>query len=399
MPYNIAIFSAYYEPHIGGVERYTRCLAEELAKKGHSVTVITSRAEAEDKQIDERIRLLAIPSLSAMNDRFPIPKPSTKTLPTIKSITHSRFDAVIVNTRYYPISLIGCITAKRNGKKPIVIDHSSGYLSRLNSVSGIVIRAWELAATQAVKHFSPDFYGVSQGSANWLQKLGITAKGVLSNSIDAVSYKRQQSNRQWRVELGVKESTCLIAYVSRLVPEKGIVPLMKAVQKNAAYSDNLTLVVAGDGPLREAIEKSAAKTEYPRIHYVGALGPTDASSLLAESDIFCLPTLYPEGLPTVLLESAVQKNAIIVSNCAGAKDAIPDNEHGTVLEQVNEGTIEEAIRNYTLSPSKRTKAANNVHKHVCENFSWEKTAEAVLKACERANECRKEGCDASSAQR
>lgn len=384
MPYSIAIFSAYYAPHIGGVERYTRSLAEELAQQGCSVTIVTSRAEAADIELSERIRLLAIPSLSLMGDRFPLPKPSKKTLSAIRRITHSRFDAVIVNTRYYPISILGCIAAKNNESKPVVVDHSSGYLSRPNSVSGIAIRAWEQLATRIIKCFSPDFYGVSQGSVSWLKKLGIEARGVIPNSIDASEYKQQRSSRQWRRELDIDEATCLVAYVSRLVPEKGVLPLIDAI-RHLPHACDVALTIAGDGPLRKTVEDAAAKANRGNIHYIGPLLPEDTSSLLYESDVFCLPTLYPEGLPTVLLEAAVQKNAIIVSNCAGAKDVIPDGNHGTILECTSEKAIGEAIEAYVHSIPGRAEAANNASEHVCKRFSWKKTAVVALEACRQAN--------------
>lgn len=390
MPRNIALFCAYYPPHIGGVERYTHCLAEELARRGHFITIITSKTEAEDKQISKNIRILTIPSFSLMGNRFPVPKPQKDTLAAIRNITRMQFDAVIVNTRYYPISIIGCLTAKNNNRRPVLIDHSSGYLSQPDSLPGVAIRVWEKLITKVILCFSPDFYGVSKRSMDWLKEFQITAKGVLSNSIDAPSYKQQQSGRRWRDELGIKDSTCLIAYISRLVPEKGVMSLIGSIQQNTAHCDDLALIIAGSGPLRNLVEKTAAKADCPNIHFVGALKPEDASSLLAESDIFCLPTLYPEGLPTVLLEAAVQKNAIIVSDCAGAKDVIPDSKHGTVLERVSEDAIGEAIRRYAQSSSKRVQAANNVYKHVCENFSWEKTAADALKACKRSSEKRSE---------
>lgn len=39
---SIAIVSAQFLPHIGGVERYTDCVAKEIQRRGYDVTVVTS---------------------------------------------------------------------------------------------------------------------------------------------------------------------------------------------------------------------------------------------------------------------------------------------------------------------------------------------------------------------
>ena len=48
----IAIFSGYYLPHLGGVERYTYNLALKLKKMGYKIIIITSRYNKDLKEID-----------------------------------------------------------------------------------------------------------------------------------------------------------------------------------------------------------------------------------------------------------------------------------------------------------------------------------------------------------
>ena len=48
----IAIFSGYYLPHLGGVERYTYNLAQKLKKMGYKIIIITSRYNEDLKEID-----------------------------------------------------------------------------------------------------------------------------------------------------------------------------------------------------------------------------------------------------------------------------------------------------------------------------------------------------------
>ena len=49
----IAIFSGYYLPHLGGVERYTYNLAKKLNKMGNRLIIVTSRYDKSLKEIEE----------------------------------------------------------------------------------------------------------------------------------------------------------------------------------------------------------------------------------------------------------------------------------------------------------------------------------------------------------
>ena len=48
----IAIFSGYYLPHLGGVERYTYNLSKKLHDMGYKITIVTSRYDAKLEEIE-----------------------------------------------------------------------------------------------------------------------------------------------------------------------------------------------------------------------------------------------------------------------------------------------------------------------------------------------------------
>ena len=51
----IAIFSGYYLPHLGGVERYTYNLAKKLNKMGYRLIIVTSRYDKSLKEMPKYI--------------------------------------------------------------------------------------------------------------------------------------------------------------------------------------------------------------------------------------------------------------------------------------------------------------------------------------------------------
>lgn len=128
---------------------------------------------------------------------------------------------------------------------------------------------------------------------------------------------------------------------------------------------DVDLVIAGNGPLADSI---ASLTE-SHVHFVGALTPADVCSLMSNVDIFCYPSTYPEGLPSVLLEAAAHKLAIITSNCAGAADATPSPGHGTIVETPTAQNFVDVILWYCDNPKEATNVGKRLFEHVQEYFS------------------------------
>lgn len=366
----ILIASAYYAPHMGGVERYTENLAKKLAELGNEVVVVTSSdSERTGSFISENnISLIEIPSVSLMNDRFPIIKPIPSTFRAFRQIMELPISDIIINTRYYPICHFACRVAEKKHIRPVLIDHSSGYLSTEISPMGYLMRLYEGLSTKIISRSKPVACAVSNRSLQWIKSLGFSPHSVIPNSIDADAYCSSASKRDWNSELNISPDAFVVAYAGRLIEEKGVMKAIEAI--DGIHGKNIHLIIAGSGPLNTAV--SNAQNE--RIHFVGRLNESDMSSLLHYASCFLMPSEYPEGMPTVLLEAAAQKCAIVVSNCAGASDIIPESNFGTVLKDCAIDSIQKAVLVYFESPDLLFEHSHNVHDLVCSRFTWSQTA-------------------------
>ena len=61
--------------------------------------------------------------------------------------------------------------------------------------------------------------------------------------------------------------------------------------------------------------------------------------LLGQAEIYCLPTEYPEGSPTSVLEAAAAGCYVITTNRGGSGELILDKSYGTILENVTVAKI------------------------------------------------------------
>lgn len=370
----IALFSAYFPPHIGGVEQYTLNLATSLYKKGHEVVVITSNSGNGAKP-HVPFEVIEIPTISVMGDRFPVIRTNREFSKLVNKLRIVPFDAYVINTRYYPVSLLGCHLASAQGKKPVIIDHSSGYLTDDKSIYGFTLRLYERIINRAVMFYKPDCYAVSSRSGLWIKSLGFHYCGVIPNAIDVDDYLTKCSDRDWS-EVVNQCSGLKVVFIGRLVREKGVQTAIEAVRLLRAQGNRVDLFIAGSGPLANSI----AQIRDENIHYVGALSREDACSLLSVSDIFCYPSEYPEGLPSVLLEAASHKLAIVSSNCAGASDVIQNTDSGFIVNDPSPASISHAIQQYCENPALMKSAGMNAFNRVKTSFSWDVSAQLLIDA-------------------
>src|SRR5579864_997763 len=72
----ILIVTHYFEPHIGGIEIVAYNQAKELVKRGHEVTIVTSKLHRE-KAVEqtEGIRIVRVPAWNLFEKNFDVPYP------------------------------------------------------------------------------------------------------------------------------------------------------------------------------------------------------------------------------------------------------------------------------------------------------------------------------------
>jgi len=376
----IGIVSSYYLPHLGGVEQYTDGLATALAAQGHRVIVLTCAVTAEPgiERREDGVEICRIPAQN-MKDRLPLPKSGFKSSGAWRYAASVSYDGIIVNTRLYPLSLHGVQLACEKGITPVVIEHGSGELSVGNAVVDVAFHRYEHRLFKRIAAHGPRWCGVSQKAAEWLSDLGVKAEGVIPNAIGAEAFRSQASGRDFRSELGIAENAPLVAFTGRLIREKGVWTFAEVAAFLKGRTSDAHFVIAGEGPERARLEGEIGAN----VHLVGRLERSDVSALLQQADVFCFPSMYPEGLPTSLLEAAVSRAYIISSDVAGACDVIPDESCGTVLADASAERFAHAVQVALDSPEEARQAAKNCCAHVEQHLSWEASAAAALGICLR----------------
>lgn len=376
---NICIFSSLYLPNIGGIENYTHNLASELSRTGYKVTIVTCNISNNSEiSIENNITVIRLPCHRVLRGRYPIPKRNRRTKRIWIDLIKQDFDYIIINARFYPLSVNALSFAYSKNVTPVVIEHGSAHLTLGNSALDKVIELIEHIMTKRCLRFPSKYYGVSVKASNWLKHFGINSCGELPNAINADMFVANASDRNFRQELSLQASTFLVAFVGRLVPEKGVKNLAKAAKLLTNF--DIFIIVAGDGPLKPELSKYESK----HFHLTGRLNHQDTAALLIQANVLCLPS-RSEGFATTMLEAAACSTPTIATDIGGTAELILDSSYGKVLANSSPSEIAEALLAASRDPEAVRRQGSKVFALVKNTYSWQATARRAICACENTN--------------
>ncbi len=384
------IFSALYLPSMGGVQNYTANLARALESMGKRVIVVTSQlGDDPPRETVDGVDVVRLPSWNLLGGRLPISRKNAAYCRLLSELEEEPVAGVIVNTRFYRHSLEGLRFARKKGLAPVLIEHGSAHLTLGNAFADKAIEAYEHVITQRVKRFQPRCFAVSRKGGAWLEHFGLESQGVLSNSIDAASFRGLSSGRDFRSEAGAAVDDFLVASVGRLTPEKGVEPLLEAARMLAeapcaseavcCRRPRVVLAVAGDGPLRPRVETCGLDN----VAYVGRLSSSDVSALLGQADAFCLPS-RSEGFATALLECAAWGVPVVVTDVGGVDELVLDGSYGVVLRSADAAAVAEALEGLAADRDRAASMGRKMRDLVEAEYSWHSVAAKVVDLVEEA---------------
>jgi glycosyltransferase involved in cell wall biosynthesis len=121
-------------------------------------------------------------------------------------------------------------------------------------------------------------------------------------------------------ELGLVDKKVFLN-VGRLQKGKGQADLIKAFSEAGKVNKEIVLLVAGEGPYRDELEKLIHNRDlHDRVKLLGYR--EDVRELLAVADYFIFPSYY-EGLPGALIEAIIAGKPLIVSRIEENIECVP----------------------------------------------------------------------------
>jgi len=152
---------------------------------------------------------------------------------------------------------------------------------------------------------------------------------------------RYVDTEQFYPRVAFAEREQVVGFLGRLDEEKRIRELATVAKE---LPDDITFVFAGDGELREWLERElSAEIESGSVELTGWVDHEEVPEVLSRFELLILPSAPTEGLPTVVLESMACGTPVLATPVSGVPDVVRDEETGFLMDNVNPELIVEDI--------------------------------------------------------
>ncbi|MDU2149166.1 MAG: glycosyltransferase family 4 protein [Paeniclostridium sordellii] len=158
---------------------------------------------------------------------------------------------------------------------------------------------------------------------------------AIGNGVDVLSRFNPKNINEEEIrhlykELNLNKEDKIVAFIGRLVKEKGIFDLLDSYEH---ISNKVKFVIIGDvfqgDRDTETVQKLEKYKENNNIIFTG--NRSDIHNLLHISDIFCLPS-YREGMPRSIIEGMAMECAVVATDIRGSREEVIDGETGYLVK-------------------------------------------------------------------
>ena len=329
----ILIISTLYPPHvIGGAEKAAAELAEALVRRGH-VVVVVSLHPGTNEVVEDRngVRIYRLPM-----DNFYWP------------FGRKEKPSILRRLAWHIREVWNPMAARRIGR---ILDAEKPDVVNTHNVCGFSVAAWREVKRRKVRlvHTLHDYY-LMCANGRLFYKGRYCEKRCLSCKV--LTFNRRRSSRlpdstvsvshhalhehvsrhyledvpatviyniqsafktpvQQTLDGGQLSGNLVFGFIGRVEEQKGIETLLAATRQ--LHLSNWKLKIAGSG-LEAYVDKLAKAFPDPRIEW---LGFADAAKFYSSVDVVILPSLWPEPLPYVCVESLHAGRSLICALSGG----------------------------------------------------------------------------------
>lgn len=182
------------------------------------------------------------------------------------------------------------------------------------------------------------------------------------------------------------EDSQIVGTISRLVPLKGLVHLIRAIRLLRPACPNVRLEIAGSGP-----EEGRLKEEVQHLglgNCVSFLGwQSNPAPLLARWDVFALPSLE-EAFGIALVEAMADGLPVVSTNVGGIPEIVEHGRTGLLGPPGDSVLLAEHLKKLLTDPGERRRMGQAGYARARERFSRESMVFAVEEVYERLLSCR-----------
>jgi glycosyltransferase involved in cell wall biosynthesis len=351
----ILIVLTYYRPNISGLTIYAELLAKALVKRGHQVTVLTSRHEKNLplSEIDDQVRIIRAPVLMKISKGVIMP-----TFGALVAQLVQENDVVQVHLPQFDSAIVATIA--RLKKKPVVITYHCdlimppGLIPWLANQSVLFMNFVAAKFANRIVTYTEDYAEHSEFLRKFRSKLRIVSPPVELPNVsfeEIVEYKEKTNPENKKPVIGM---------AVRFATEKGIEIVIDAMPKILEIFPNAQLQFSG--PYKNIRgEEHYLERLMPRIReyeksgnwlFLGPQSHKEMAMFYRNIDVLVLPSLNStEAFGLVQIEAMISGSPSVASALPGVRQPVLRHGMGKVVPIGDPEALAEALIEIFKNPN------------------------------------------------
>ena len=229
---------------------------------------------------------------------------------------------------------------------------------------------------------------------SWAESLGLAGDrfAVVANGVDLSRFAPAdaRTRAEVRASLGLPGDRCLILFAGRVDPEKGVERALEAMSR--LDPTRFHLAVAGDanpgsfGGDRGRAQAYAGdlRARYPNgaVTWLGRM--QDVSPVLAAADAVVLPSLVPDSLPLIVLESLASGTPVLATAVGGIPEMLTGRLAANLIPNAEPEALAQRLREIGGWRTNNPELGALGREHVERNYSLDRFGARLDAAIEAA---------------
>ncbi len=360
----LQVSDAYY-PFPGGVSEHLYSLSKYLRKRGHEVYILTASYGKGDEEFNENVYRIGRVILLPLNK-------SQITL-TFDPLLHYKVWRFLKKTRFDIVHTHGPLAPNL----PCAATLFSPYPVVSTFHTSFVGFNWYKVARPFFKPVWKKIrvaIAVSETAKRLMEPFFKGRYEIIPNGVDTERFKPDGEKH----EIFSKINGKTILFVGRLEPRKGPDILLETfiLYAKEFEGEDVHLIFAGDGPLRESLMEKVPEGLKNRVHFLGKIPFEDLPKVYRGTTVYTSPAIGGETFGLVLIEAMASGVPVVAAKNEGYVNVIRDGENGILVNVKNRDDYARALLRVLKDKSLRENLIKNGLK-TAKYYSWENIAAMV----------------------
>jgi glycosyltransferase involved in cell wall biosynthesis len=375
---NVLQITSHFNPKFGGEVNVCYNLSMQLAKKGHSVTILTSDSGF-DKSYAKGIEAYGVEIIAfqtLINFGLFVFTPSINQWLTQNV---KKFDIIHMHTfRSYQNNCAMNFALKNN--IPYIVQAHGSVLPSLNKQK--LKKIYDILWGDMLLKNASKLIAVSKTEKNQYLSIRILESRIeiIPNGIDIFQYETLPEFGKFRKKYKIESDMKIILYLGRLYYVKGIDFLIDGFSSLLNEYNKIILVIAGpDSGFLDTLTTQVNKLKIEdKVIFTGFLPENEKYEALVDADVLVSPGMI-EIFGLVPFEAIMCGTPVIVNDDCGCGEIIKEGRCGSVTKYGDTSELSIKIRNILDYPDNAKENVKFGQQFIKENLSWEIIVERFLK--------------------